>query len=117
MSTRFDLPDAKIGDTFIQPFRFRNKDTGEPIDQAGQTYRFSLSLNPTLDDEQSDVFEEKLIETGTEAADGNILFSVQASLSATLKPAVYNYELKRVQPGLPEPLVITLLHGKVKFTY
>lgn len=117
MSTRFDLPDAKIGDTFIQPFRFRNKDTVEPIDQTGQTYRFSLSLNPTLDDAQADFFTEQVIEAGAEAADGNIVFMVAASVSANLKPAVYNYELKRVQSGDPEDLVLTLLHGKVKFTY
>lgn len=117
MSIRFDLPDAKIGDTFIQPFRFMNSDTGEPIDQTGQQYRFSLSLNPTLDDEATEFFLPLTIAASEEATAGFVTARLDTSQTVTLKPASYYYELKRVSPADPEAIVITLLYGKVKFAF
>lgn len=117
MSIRFDLPDAKIGDTFIQPFRFMNSETGVPLDQTGQQYRFSLSLNPTLDDEAAEFFLPITVTASDEATAGFVTPRLDTSQTATLKPASYNYELKRVSPADPEDIVITLLYGKVKFAF
>ena len=117
MAIKTNLPDAKIGDTFVQPWQFLNEADDTPIPQAGNRYTFSLKLDASVADNESVVLVDHTVPASADAANGIVAIRIEQSETLPLAPTGYQYELKQIIAGTPEDTVATLFYGKVKFEH
>ena len=114
MTTSVDLDPLKIGDTFIQPWQFLNEADDTPIPQAGNTYKFTLKVDPNIPDDDAAVYVVLVVLPGSAADNGILTVRVEKSETLKLVPTTYHYELKRIVSSSPEDIEVTLYDGKIR---
>ncbi|MGH1374452.1 MAG: hypothetical protein ACRBBW_20615 [Cellvibrionaceae bacterium] len=117
MTITLDLDPLKIGDTLIQPWQFLQETDDSPIPQAGNTYIFTLKLDPSASDNNADVEIQWTVPASTEATDGVLVARVESTETLKLLSASYQYELKQVLPGEGQDTLLTLFDGKLRMKY
>ena len=107
-----DLSPFARGDTWTTKFTLTDS-SNTPLDITGFTYWLTLKINQ--DDADPGVAQQSVLATGTDATNGIVYITFQPSVTYTLTPRRYYYDLQQVDPTSGSPTQITtLLIGKVK---
>ena len=107
-----DLSPFARGDTWTTKFTLTDS-SNTPLDITGFTYWLTLKINQ--DDADPGVAQQSVLATGTDATNGIVYITFQPSVTYTLTPRRYYYDLQQVDPTSGSPAQITtLLIGKVK---
>lgn len=118
MSQKLNLPNAEIGDTFIQPFQFLGE--GDiPIPQGGKTYDFSISMDPSTLGSRAELYTEFTVPNDETAEEGLVVANFDHDQTRGLPPGKYNYKLRQVFPevGSETKRIVTIFDGFINFEY
>ena len=85
--------------------------TIQPVDITGAEFEFTAKTDPSVPDEDPSVIEIDWSETVT-PKQGTTWLTVPASVTATMLPVAYFYQVRMVQsPTSPTPIVTPLFSG------
>lgn len=115
MAVKKNLTKAVIGDSLSMPLIFIDK-VGAPIDVTGRTFYLTLKLNPNVEDASADAQVAVVAPAGADSANGTVTLGLPASVTETLQPTNYNYDVQMVTPisGFDDE-VKTIMYGRIGF--
>jgi hypothetical protein len=105
-----DLVPQARGDTWTLKFIIQDS-AGTAIDISGNQYWLTLKSNISLTDSAAELQVGPIAAGSPDATNGIIILVIPSSLTNTLTPATYNYDLQEVDNTSK---VTTLLIGKIK---
>jgi len=108
--TQKNLSSFARGDTWTLKFTIKDSD-GDAVDISGNSYWMTLKSSASVEDSSADAQIGPIGAGSPEAASGIIYMNFSATLTESLSPGTYNYDLQEVDSS---GNITTLLIGKVQ---
>ena len=108
--TQKNLSSFARGDTWTLKFTVKDSD-GNAVDITGNSYWMTLKSSATAEDSSADAQIGPIGSGSPESTSGIIYMTFSSTLTETLSPGTYNYDLQEVDSSSN---ITTLLIGKVK---